>query len=260
MPESDMVVIDDNNYQQWLNPIVGGERRLSGYKGMFKTKKARRKGKTFEDLTSVPLIPESEWDDRIRQKEKDRSRLKDFALDMGLTVLDQNGTNYCWINAPTFCCMVTRLQETGQAIRLSPASVGAPIKNFRNQGGWGSQGLDYMRKNGINLQGDWPANAINRSYYTEENRQKAKANIVLEYYYLKNWQEMASCILAGIPVGAGYNWWSHEVTGMDILKGSHDLIIADSWSTSYGDRGYGVLKGSRKYPDDAVAITAMMPL
>lgn len=135
-------------------------------------------------------------------------------------------------------------------------AAGARIKNFRNVGGWGSEGLNWMLDHGVNLQSDWPANAIIRTYDTPENRERAKLNRIVEYFRLDNWDEVGSCLLAGIPVACGYNWWSHEVTGMDLTPAG-DLIIANSWG-NWGDQGYGLLQGSKRVPDDAVAIVSMM--
>lgn len=250
---AEMPIIDDNNYQQFTRNVPG-----RGYYGMWRTQERRATAPGFEALAGVPLIPESEWSDRIRQREKDHATLKEFALGIGLEVLNQASTNYCWINAPTFCCMVTRAKETQREIRLSPASGGARIKNFRNVGGWGSEALDWFIQHGLNEQSDWPANAIDRRYDTAENREKAKIHKVLEYYRLDSWAETVSCILSGVPVAVGYNWWSHEVTAMDLLLDG-GLVIANSWG-NWGDQGYGVLQGSKRYPNDAVAITAMMPL
>lgn len=254
---SEMIVIDDSNYQNFISPIVDGQKVCKGYFGMWETAEAKELAKPFSEL-GIPLLPETEWDARIDQLERDRSTLKDFCLDSGLTVLSQGQTNYCWVNAPTFCCMILRLQETGRPVRLSPASAGSVIKQFSNQGGWGSQALAYFIKAGLNEQADWPANAIDRKFYTEVNKEKAKKNIALEHYKLEGFQETASCILAGIPVAIGLNWWSHEITGVGIIKGSHDLVIANSWGASWSDQGYGILKGSKKNPDDACAITSMV--
>jgi len=64
------------------------------------------------------------------------------------------------VNAPTHCCEIARLVETGRVFSYSPASAGAPIKGFRNVGGWGSQALDYFLEYGLNETVDWPANAM----------------------------------------------------------------------------------------------------
>lgn len=246
-------VITDSNYQQFINQ---GRR---GYAGMFPSVSERAACKTFGDL-GIPLLPEKDWDDIIEWQETNNATLVNLCNDLGLPCLDQNGTNYCWDNAPTHCCEVVRLGETGQVFSYSPASTAAPIKNFTNSGGWGSQALDYFKVNGMNLTVDWPANAIKRSYYTDENREKAKRHIVREFFVLDNWVERGSCILAGIPTADGYDWWSHEVCGMHILKGSHDLVIRNSWGMAWGDKGFGTLTGSRKQANDSVAITSMRPL
>lgn len=214
--------------------------------------------KGFGDL-GIDLIPESEWDDRIDEIERNKCDIPTISNEIGLPCLDQNGTNYCWVNAPTHCCEIIRAIETGRVWSFSPASAGGPIKGFRNVGGWGSQALEYFKQNGLNETKDWPDNAINRSYYTDANRQEAKRHGVLEYYVLRSWQERVSVILHGIPLADGYNWWSHEVTGVHVLKRSHDLVIRNSWGMGWGDKGFSTLSGSRKMANDSVAIVAMKP-
>lgn len=251
MPE--MPVISDGNYQNFID---GGRR---GYFGMFRQPEEKVACKSFADL-GIPLIPENEWDDIIRQFQKDKSTLIDLCKEMQLPCKNQASTNYCWVNAPTHCCEITRLTETGQVVSLSPASAGAPIKNFTNSGGWGNQALNYFKQYGLNYSSDWPDNAISRQYYTADNREKAKQNTVYEFYVLNSWVERGSCILAGIPTADGYNWWSHEVIGAGIVLGNHDLIIRNSWAMSWGDQGFGILSGSRKQANDSVAIVTMRPL
>jgi hypothetical protein len=245
--------IDDNNY---LGFRQQGRR---GYYGMFESPEEKARCKSFEDL-GIPLIPKDEWDDRIRETDQNEASIVHLCKDMNLPCLDQNGTNYCWVNAPTHCCEIIRLMETGKIFSYSPASAGAPIKNFRNVGGWGSQALNYFKQNGLNETKDWPANAINRRYYTDENKTEAKKHKTVEFFNLRSWEERVSCILAGIPIADGYNWWMHEVNGVWLVERSHDLIIRNSWGMNWGDKGFGTLKGSKKHADESVAICAMEPI
>lgn len=248
-----MIVINDQNYTNFLNQ---GRR---GYFGMFPSESERKGVKTFVDL-GIDLIDPSEWDDRINELEKSKSTIPDLCKQMRLPCKYQKSTNYCWVSAPTHLLEIIRLLETGQIISYSPASAGAPIKNFRNIGGWGSQALEYFIKNGINLSTDWPDTEINSKYFTDLNKAKAKKNLVLEYYVLNSFEERVTCWLSGIPTADGYNWWRHEVCGTHILKQSHDIVIRNSWGMDWGDEGFAVLSGNKKYADDSIAITAMLAI
>lgn len=252
-------VIDDNNFTNFITGSGNPELHGRGYAGMWETPGALQAAGTFADI-GIPLVPETEWDDHIRQIEKDHATIPELCDSFGLDVMDQARTNYCWIFAVARCCEVVRLKETGTVYSYSAASAGAPIKNFRNVGGWGSQGLEYIKKHGINLTEDWPDTAIDRDYYTDANREKAKKHLALEYYTISNWAEMGSCILAGYPTANGYPWWGHEVAGVQLIPGSHDLVIDNSWSKRWGKNGRGTLSGSRKRPSDCVCITGLRPL
>lgn len=256
-----MPVIDDNNWRDFVNPLVDGVRMRCASYGMFRPDSTlRNKTVLFSEQATVPKIPKSEWDDIIRQNQKDKTTIRDFALDMGIEVLDQGQTNYCWANGPTFAMMLTLAKQTGIEHRLSPASVAAPVTGFKNVGGWGEMALEYMISDGINYQDDWPPNAIQRSYYTAENKEKAKQNIVTTWVRTTDWEEAVSLLLSGVPTAMGFNHWRHLICGTGVTLGDHNLEFANSWKTSWGDQGYGILAGQKKYFDgEAVAIIDISP-
>lgn len=203
------------------------------------------------------LIPESEWEARIKEREERKTRLSDLVDQAGLPCKDQNGTNYCWINAPVHCIEIMRVVQNQRPVILSPASCGAPIKNFRNVGGWGEEGLAWIAEHGVCPVEKWPANAIDRRYYTEDNKTLARRYRCTEWMELRprNHAEMVSCLLLGFPVACGFNWWSHETTAYEPvwLDGEFGIRHRNSWGMNYGDRGYFVLRGSKKLADDAVS-------
>jgi hypothetical protein len=203
------------------------------------------------------LLDDSAIQALIKEREDRKLRHVDLAAQAGLECKDQQQTNYCWINAPTYCTEYVRVWQNELAVVLSPASAGAPIKNFRNEGGWGKEGLQWIVDHGLVPVDKWPANAIGRAYYTPENRELALNYRVTEWTELapRNLRQCASVVLRGLPVAVGYNWWSHEVSMVDFvwLDGTYWPVIRNSWGMRWGSAGgYSTLQGDRALPDDAV--------
>lgn len=252
-------IFDDNSaYLLVTDPVVGGEQMSRGRM----PRPASEPG--FGVMASLPEIPESEWADRLAEKEKNKSLIAHVLDQAGLSVLNQNGTSYCWINAPTHCVEIMRVMAGLPLVRLSPASVGAPIKGFRNQGGWGTEGLRYIAEHGLVPQSMWPANAIDRKYDTPETKAVRAQYRAIEWEELpdRSFGMLASYCLYGIPVAIGLNWWSHEVTAIDLVAlpgGGWGIRINNSWGTSWESNGRGILTRSKATPDDACALRVATP-
>jgi hypothetical protein len=224
----------------------------------------------YGQMASAPPFPrelvmsKDEQLDRI--KDLDRSsgstRLSKRIITAGLPCPDQASTNYCWINAPTHCVEIMRLLHNLPMQILSPASAGARIKNFRNVGGWGEEGLQFIVENGLCPVELWPANAIDRKYDTPANREAAKKFRVTEWWELvpRDMDQLVSVLLMGFPVAVGYNWWGHEVTAIEpvIIDGQICIRIRNSWGMSWGDKGFSILQGKKMFADDAVVARVTM--
>lgn len=205
------------------------------------------------------LLPRHEWQARIQEMEERKTRISDVVTLAGLPCKDQGQTNYCWINAPVHLIEVIRVLQGQEPVSLSPASAGAPIKSYRNVGGWGKEGLEYLVQYGCVPVEKWPANAIDRRYNTAENRELALKYRVVEWWELRprNLDEVMSCLLRRIPIAVGYNWWRHEVSLYDPVwvNGQPGGRLRNSWGMSWPKPlagGYSILQGSRLLPDDAV--------
>lgn len=202
------------------------------------------------------MVPENEWLDRCKEKDAAQSWPSDIWRAAGLAPQDQNGTNYCWCNGVTTCARARRAFDNLRPVALSAASMAAKIKNFRNEGGWGAEALEYAIENGWATTTEWPENAINRQYDT------AATNAVRPKYKVTEWYDMAprrfdqlvSALLYNIPVAIGLNWWSHEVAAMAVRYKAGVIVIEilNSWG-DWEDNGFSTLSRSKATADDQCA-------
>ena len=218
-------------------------------------------GGNYGDLASAfpqkLLIPESDWQGIIQDKEERKDRISDYITKYKVPCKSQAKTNYCWIFGPVGAVEVVRLFQNHEYVDLSPASCGSKIKNFRNDGGYGPEGLRYIVEHGIVPSSMWPAAAIQRKYDTPEAWVEADKYRVTEWMELRprNMEQVVSCLLRNIPVTVGLSWWGHQVYYADAvwLDGEIAVRPRNSWGPGWGTDGFSILRGSKMVPDDAVA-------
>lgn len=250
-------IIDDATPVAAINPLGFA----TGYRGMF------RSGQSADDVTSpFPqqlLIPQSDWQGWIEDQERSKSRLSDLAIQAGLICKNQEQTSLCWANAPTHLVELNRVVQNQAAVILSPASVAGPINGFRNEGGYGEDALKQLIHFGAVPVGHWPANAIDRRYYTAANKALALQYRCTEWWRLRphNLQEHISCLLRRIPVAVGLGYWGHEVSDYEAVwvNGQIGVRFRNSWSEDWpsrGARGFSIRQGNKILADDAVCIRA----
>lgn len=207
------------------------------------------------------IIPRSEWSERIKEKESLKANLSDIWFQRGLKALNQARTNYCWCYAVVTAMMVMRAKEGQPVVQLSAAAAAAQIKNFRNIGGWGGEALDWIAEHGVPSLEFYPNATIDRRYVTPEMKANALLHRAAEWWDIRprTFDEKATCMLLGFPVPSGYNWWSHEVCGFDLVeieRGAYGSREMNSWDVTYGDRGLVVLRESKANGDDMLALRA----
>lgn len=200
----------------------------------------------FGGPATLDVIPRSEWDDRIAEMDRDKSSLWHIMDMKKFAVKYQNGIPYCWSHGVTRGIEVRVTEQSGKAIRLSATSLGCIIKNFRAQGGWGYDAIKLASERGVCLEEDWPENELNRKYNTDDNWARAADFMVLEWDTLPEYDfDMAmTYVLNRMPFGIGLDWWGHLVCGMTPISfgnNKYGLGIDNSWGTSWGDNGRGVL-------------------
>jgi hypothetical protein len=229
-------------------------------------------GSVAKPLSGDDLIPREEWYDRAVDLQENKTSLIYTAKKLGWEIKNQRSIPYCWVFGVTSAAEICGMMQGHEYVKLSPSSVGAKVKNFRLKGGWGDQAAEYAAVHGWVPQDLWPETAVKRQYDTQENWTAAKRYVLSDWNELRprSLDDLYSCILRGIPVPVGFNWWGHLVCGLDMVpfkkpKGLSDrdiinsfgLGIANSWGEGWSAGGYGVLRGSKQIPDGQVAIRSM---
>lgn len=229
------------------------------------------------------LIPRAEWKERIEELERTKTRLSDLLRALHaqgqFVCLNQNPTNYCWCYAVVHAVMIARAVAGEPFVRLSPYSVATLIKSGRNQGGWGTQALERIVREGVASEEFWPqekpgtsssarsaanmAAIRNWQQYVAGSRENAALHKVSEWWDLRsrNWDEKMSALLHRLPVASGYSWMGHERCSIDpvvLSNGDTGCVDLDSY-TSDGSLDLKVLASGRGAADDACVPRVVNP-
>lgn len=265
-----------------IEPTPGGYAR--GY--VERDLEANPVGSLFGDSEDfnkqVDLIPWEEFQDRIEEKNRKKTRIFDTRMignnGKPMPALDQNGQGYCWFYSMTRAIEIKRALMGLPYVRLSGHSGAFVIKNGRDEGGWCGLSAQFAMlkdsgKCGVVPAKLWPEKAMSRRFDTDEAWAMAKNFAITEGFFdlqqpvhgkTLTFQQVASLLLADIPVVGDFNWWSHSILLMDIEIASlsfpatdprrYALRIDNSWSDRWGRIGTGVIVGNKVVPNGAVGV------
>lgn len=216
---------------------------------------------SYADPFDLPLLPRSEWPDRIAYREQNNALLTKLCDQAGSGIKNQQSLPYCWIFGVTRTVEITRVVQGQPVVSLSPASAGGPITGYVKRGGYGSAGLKYVREHGLVPSSMWPDTAVDRKYDTPETRAERPKYRVQEWYDVvdygdrsSSFDRVATCLLLGIPLSLSYNWWGHLVCGVDLVRlpsGKYGIRIDNSWGANWGTGGRSILEEGKGTPDAA---------
>lgn len=220
----------------------------------------------------LPLMTDDEIEATIKRQAEEQSSPKDVFFRLGMEALDQNGQGYCWGYSTTSGIMLGTGMSLGVYERLSGHMIGCLVKNYRDQGGWNAQSIQFAQENGVaptSGPGAWPEKSMSRSNDTPEMRAAAKKRIILEAMDLDDGGERlkrqcATCLCNNIVYPSDHNWWGHSVLAGKIRKWGpngrdFEIEILNSWTKTWSDRGWGVLAGPKAIPNGAIAIRVVRP-
>lgn len=256
------IIINDINCSDYLTPPHGQSMGLVPRNYMQCPVGYLPCAKPFD----LPLIPESEWQSRLDAQIAAKAQLSDIRNrgknGSPMPSTDQNGYGYCWCHSGTSAILLARAAANEPYVDLSAYAVGCIIKNYRNQGGWGSEGVEFIASRGIPSSEFWPQRSTNRANDNPATWENAALHKNLEWMDLqpRNKAQLVTCLLLNIPVVSDFNWWGHSVCTMDLVSlNPFKTRIWNSWGDGWSENGAGILEGSRAIPDGALGVRVVSP-
>lgn len=259
---SDMIVISDDNAELFEHEVAQHRTGLIprdyrafpvGYLGPY--------ARPFD----LQLVPRGEWKDRLAIQKATKSQLSNLRergmFGQRIPARDQDGKGYCWAHSSVSACLLMRAAQNQPYADLSAFAVACIIKNYRDEGGWGSQSLEWIAKNGVPTSNTWPQQSMSPANDTPEMRAEAALHKITEWMDgdPRNIDQLVTCLLLNIPVVSDFNWWGHSVCSMDLvdvdpnrLPNSLRTLILNSWGDSWSQNGAGILEGKKAVPDGMI--------
>ena len=256
---SNSEIIDDDNFA----PLVPAEAEpeAGGYGYIARDYEKFPYGSMFDpfEALNLPLIDRSEYDARIEEMEKTKSRLSDMYLARGWQKPNQNGTNFCWMYACTSAMKLDRAKQNLPWKAYSAESAAAPINGFRNSGGWSTNGAKWAATKGVCTEETWPPHSYASRHYTDANKAVALENLITSWTELtpRSFKVLMTMLFHRMPCPIGLNWWRHAICAADPVKlgnNAYGVRILNSHNDGFAK----VLTESRATPDDVLCLYNVM--
>ena len=256
-----MITINDQNWQEHYRPSIDGVKVRGG--GVARNYETHPLG-CYANIQAfdMPLIPENEWEERLADQKAKNKRYtavrRKGKFGQMMPSRDQNGKGYCWAHSSVSALLLLRAMFNLPYVDLSAYAVACIIKNYRDQGGWCSQSVEWIAENGCPSSEFWPQQSMKRENDTPDMRANAKLHRYLKWVELDpgNLNQLVTMLLQPIPVPVitDFNWWSHSVCTMQIesIKPLRTRIW-NSWGDSWSEQGEGILEDRKCIPDGAIA-------
>jgi len=183
----------------------------------------------------------------------------------------QNGHPFCWSHSTAHGIMVAREVANQPPVKISAYMLAclSDGRGYQNKGGWSALSAMTAETIGACPEPMWQEGKTSRSLDTPAMRAEAAKYKITEpmvdltrdvYFRNLPFEMVIGCLLTGRPVMVDFNWWGHAVLGVRAVKiedGSWGIMILNSHGLNWGDRGFGILRGSRARPDGAVAVNTV---
>ena len=217
-------------------------------------------------MSEARIFPRSEWDELIDLQEERKSSPLHVHQYHDVPIMNQKRSKYCWAFCLVAGCM-NRLAHAGindPLPILSGTSLAAPIKSFRNVGGYVLEAAKAAKK-GIAEVGVWPESSMNRSLVNHQSVKDSKQiNQISEFSELPR-RDLAALVSVLIdpdnsrPVAIALPWWRHAVLALRarVERGKIAIDFANSYGSTWQSDGFGTLKENDAIAHEQIVIETM---
>ena len=203
-------------------------------------------------------IPKSEWKDRIDFLNATKSQPIHFHKRY-CKVKNQRSTSLCWAYGTVSAVENAYARAGISGVELNAHALGYRIKGTDRRGGFALECCQGIEDYGIPEISVLPEFTKLRRWNSTVQESADKHKIVEFREIGKN--NFEGCVSAIIKeqcaVTLAFDYWRHLVLGVGCTvnsKGDIGIIIANSWGTSYGDKGYSVVYGRKAVAYEAIAV------
>lgn len=173
------------------------------------------------------------------------------------------GVHNCWAHSGVSAHLIARAKMGSPYADLSAYGVACMVKKFQDQGGWGSEGIEFQASKGCPTSAVWPQQSMSHSNDNPKTWENAALHKITGWVELdpKNMKaQFVSALLQGWPVVTDENWWGHSICAVDLVSlNPFRTRIWNSWGDTWSENGMGLLEGSKAMPDAAWAVMLITP-
>src|SRR5690242_15554943 len=212
-----MIVIHDGNAHEFISPRYPNEQGTHGLRPRdFGTHP--HGSLVYAKPFTLPLFPRSEWAARIAARKAAKAQLSNVRMTgkggKPIPSRDQNGKGYCWGHSGTSAHLILRALMNEPYADLSAFAVCCMIKGFRDEGGWGGEGVEFQSQKGCPTSQFWPQQSMDRANDNPKTWENAALHRYIEWFDLDPdniLDQFVTALLSDMPVVSDFNWWSHSV-------------------------------------------------
>lgn len=246
-------LITEQNWQDFVGPTIDGEQKGHGLVPRDWQSHPLGCYAAESEFPDSMLIPENEWEERLKELRAKRAGLLDLRNASGgkLDSLNQGKYPLCWAFSTTKCVMYLEAIEGQSVEKLSAWWLAGRETGWRSRGGWGSASLDRAVKDGIPTYNAAPS--FDKKYDNPEVKANAARRKVQEWWAGsedrdKRRHQFNTAMLLSLPCIGDWNFWSHSTSVID-LKKIGTSVVDNSWSNSAGDHGLYYIEKNHGVPD-----------